>query len=87
MGAAPYCKLAKVGHDILLNASSAHPVPVKCGKTLIVGDDNGVIAFDLDLVLQIAAYCEKRVAVDALCMEDLKAGHSISETFAKHRGK
>ena len=52
---------------------------------VIVADINGVVVIpkgELDLVLQTT---RKLVEADNRCMEDLKSGSSLEETFKKHR--
>ena len=51
----------------------------------IIMDEDGVVICPLELVEQVQALCEKQTHVDEKCMADLMRGHTITETFAKHR--
>jgi regulator of RNase E activity RraA len=65
--------------------SSNSPVVVHPGD-IIVADVDGVICIPQQLVESVINNCEKYVAIDNQCMQALKQGHSVKETFAKYRG-
>lgn len=62
------------------------PVTVHPGDVLL-GDLDGVVSVPKDMVQQVIELATEGRRVDGLCMDDLRAGHPIKETFAKHRGK
>ncbi|KAI8366464.1 ribonuclease E inhibitor RraA/Dimethylmenaquinone methyltransferase [Choanephora cucurbitarum] len=53
---------------------------------IIVADVDGVVCVPRDLVEKVIQSCEKYVAIDDQCMETLKEGYGVKETFAKYRG-
>lgn len=54
---------------------------------IIVGDEDGVVVVPKGMVEQVIKDCTKNAEIDRKCMADLKAGRSIKDTFAEHRGK
>ncbi|KAJ3306714.1 hypothetical protein HDV03_004345 [Kappamyces sp. JEL0829] len=78
--------MGSVGESITLASASPWPVVVSTGD-IVVADRDGAVRLPADEVDAVAAYCQKRVASDQACMEDIKQGASLVETFAKHRGK
>lgn len=62
------------------------PVTVEPGDVL-VGDMDGVVAVPKELVEQVTELAQQGQHVDGLCMEDLRAGSGIKDTFARRRGK
>ncbi|KAF7720925.1 hypothetical protein EC973_005771 [Apophysomyces ossiformis] len=54
---------------------------------IMVADLDGVICVPQELIHDVITSCEKYTAIDNQCMEALKQGHGIKETFAKYRGK
>ncbi|CAO3631900.1 unnamed protein product [Cunninghamella echinulata] len=53
---------------------------------IMVADLDGVVCIPQHLVDQVVQSCEKYTAIDEKCMQDLLNGHTIQETFKKHRG-
>ncbi|CAO3633021.1 unnamed protein product [Cunninghamella blakesleeana] len=53
---------------------------------IMVADLDGVVCIPKSLVDQVITNCEKYTAIDEKCMQDLKKGFGIQETFKKHRG-
>ncbi|OBZ91649.1 4-hydroxy-4-methyl-2-oxoglutarate aldolase [Choanephora cucurbitarum] len=53
---------------------------------IIIADIDGVVCVPRDLVEKVIQSCEKYVAIDDQCMEALKKGYGVKETFAKYRG-
>lgn len=62
------------------------PVTVYPGDILLA-DVDGVVSVPKDLAEQVVALATEGRRVDGLCMDDLRAGKGIKETFALHRGK
>ena len=58
---------------------------VRPGDTLLA-DIDGVVCVPQDLIEQVVQRCQKSQEIDAKCMEDIKAGKPIKETFKKWRG-
>ncbi|WFD35775.1 hypothetical protein MCUN1_002637 [Malassezia cuniculi] len=54
---------------------------------ILLADIDGVVAVPKDLVERVIELATEGRRVDGLCMDDLKAGKGIKETFALHRGK
>ncbi|KAG0174085.1 hypothetical protein DFQ28_009743 [Apophysomyces sp. BC1034] len=54
---------------------------------IMVADLDGVICVPLELINDVIMSCEKYTAIDNQCMEALKQGCGVKETFAKYRGK
>lgn len=52
----------------------------------MVADLDGVVCIPQDLIEPVLLNCEKYVAIDDQCMEALKQGHSVKDTFVKYRG-
>ena len=61
-------------------------VTVKSGD-IVVADLNGVMVIPSEKLEEVVVACEKAQPIELACMEDLRAGKGIQETFAKHRGK
>lgn len=64
---------------------STSPVVVHPGD-IVVADLDGVVCVPSHLVDDIVTSCTKYVAIDDQCMEALKQGFGVKETFAKYRG-
>lgn len=54
---------------------------------LVVADEDGVVFVPPGLVEPVLVLAEKGRAVDARCMEDIRAGSGVQEAFRRHRGK
>lgn len=86
LGASPFVRVSSVGQPITLGAQSGWPVLIRNGD-MIVADVDGVVRIPIDRVEEIVQVAAKGVETDQKCMEDLRNGRSIVETFAEHRGK
>ena len=53
----------------------------------ITADIDGVVCVPKGLVDEVVKVAEKGREVDAKCMEDIKAGKGVQESFKKHRAK
>ena len=62
------------------------PVQVLPGDW-IIADGDGVVCVPRHLEGRVAELAAKGKAIDALCMEDIKAGKGVQTSFKKHRGK
>lgn len=54
---------------------------------IVLADLDGVVVVPPALADQVVALAQKGREVDGKCMEDLRKGRGIKETFAEHRGK
>ncbi|WFC96987.1 hypothetical protein MBRA1_003653 [Malassezia brasiliensis] len=68
-------------------AGGAFPAVTVHPGDILVADVDGVVSVPRDLVEQVVALAQQGRDVDGRCMEDLRAGAGIRETFARHRGK
>lgn len=53
----------------------------------MVADEDGVVCIPQGLAKEVIALARKGREVDERCMDDIKAGKGVQETFKKHRGK
>lgn len=53
----------------------------------IVADEDGVVCVPTEQADRVVELASKGREIDARCMEDIKAGKSVQESFKKHRGK
>ncbi|KAI8071079.1 ribonuclease E inhibitor RraA/Dimethylmenaquinone methyltransferase [Gongronella butleri] len=65
---------------------SESPVVIHPGD-IMVADLDGVVCVPVDMVEKVVENCTKYVAIDNKCMEEIKKGHGVKETFDKYRGK
>lgn len=86
LGAAGYARVGSVGEALKLCDDTLWPVLVKTGD-LILGDINGVVCIPIDRVTQVAQLCAVLTMADERCMEDVKAGKSLTQAFKEYRGK
>lgn len=54
---------------------------------LILADLDGVVVVSPEMAEGVCEIAQKGKAIDEKCMEDLKQGRTIAETFKEHRGK
>lgn len=54
---------------------------------ILVGDIDGLVAIPSALLQRVVEILPELSAVDAKCLEDVKAGRSVAETFRDRRGK
>lgn len=98
LGQSPFVRPAAVGcalnfprdDDASTPSSSSNPAFPRATLNptdLILADVDGVVFVPRHLVLQAVELAKKGREVDELCMQDLKAGRSIDETFKDRRGK
>ena len=52
---------------------------------LVFADANGVVVLPSDSVLDVLAACEERVQAEAVTEEELKAGATPAEVYARHK--
>ncbi|KNZ59879.1 hypothetical protein VP01_164g10 [Puccinia sorghi] len=54
---------------------------------IILGDEDGVVVIPHQEIDQVLDICTRNTRVDQQCLEALKAGHNIADTFLQFRGK
>jgi len=90
LGQSPFTYPSEINIPITIHPQPADsdfpPVSIEPGD-IIVADRDGVVCIPKGLVEQIVQLAAKGQEVDARCMEDIKAGTSIKESFKKWRGK
>ncbi|KAI0705085.1 RraA-like protein [Cerioporus squamosus] len=52
----------------------------------VVADEDGVVCVPISKAEEVITLAAKGREIDARCMEDIKAGKGVQETFKKHRG-
>jgi len=52
----------------------------------ILADEDGVVCVPADLLSRVLELAAKGREVDNKCMEDIRAGKGVQETFKTHRG-
>ncbi|PPQ68037.1 hypothetical protein CVT25_014498 [Psilocybe cyanescens] len=53
----------------------------------IIADEDGVVCVPQDLETQVVDLASKGREIDSRCMEDIKAGKGVQQSFKLHRGK
>ncbi|KAJ3283836.1 hypothetical protein HK104_010197 [Borealophlyctis nickersoniae] len=86
MGANPQLRIKSVGEAVVVSEGKPWEVTVREGD-VIVADAEGVVCVPKERVDELVGVCEQLVEIDGRCMEDLKNGRPIGETFKEHRGK
>ncbi|TPX38076.1 hypothetical protein SmJEL517_g00315 [Synchytrium microbalum] len=84
LGVNGYCRVATVGSAITLAAHTKYPVTVN-SKDWIVADIDGVVRVPAERVEEVLTLVAEMEEVDALCMQDIKGGRSMAETFKERR--
>ena len=94
LGQSPFTRPSAVNVPVTLapegitpGIEGAFPEAIVNPGDLIVADEDGVVFVPPTLVDQVLALAEKGRAIDAKCMEDIRAGSGVQEAFKKHRGK
>lgn len=75
-----FVRPSEIQVPITLSSVVVHP------GDIIVADLDGIICVPKDLIGDVILNCKKYVAIDEQCMNALKQGYSVKETFAKYRG-
>jgi len=73
--------------DATLPADAAFGSTVVNPHDLVLADVDGVVVVPPSMAEDVVRLAQEGRDVDAKCMEDLKAGRGVKETFAKWRGK
>lgn len=95
LGQAPFTRPATIGEPIELqsetvspasDANPAFPTSTVYPADIILADVDGVVVVPRAQVMEVVELAKKGREVDARCLEDLKQGKGVAETFKKHRG-
>jgi len=91
LGQSPFTRPSAVNVPVAITpvpeTADAFPEAVVSPGDIVVADEDGVVFVPPPMVELVLALAQKGRAVDAKCMEDIRAGTGIQETFKKHRGK
>jgi regulator of RNase E activity RraA len=90
LGQSPFTRPSQINIPLTIHPqpadSSFPPTSIDPGD-FIVADRDGVICVPKDLVEKTLAQAAKGQEIDAKCMEDIRAGKGVKESFKKWRGK
>ncbi len=91
LGQSPFTRPSEVNIPVVIRSPDVSEqdfpsVRVEPGDW-VVADEDGVVTVPVDKAEEVVTLAEKGRQIDARCMEDIKAGKSVQETFKKHRGK
>ncbi|KAI0746010.1 RraA-like protein [Earliella scabrosa] len=91
LGQSPFTRPSEVNIPVVIRASDVSEedfpaVRVEPGDW-VIADEDGVVCVPAGKAEEVVGLAAKGREVDACCMEDIKAGKGIQETFKKHRGK
>jgi regulator of RNase E activity RraA len=81
LGAATFTRPSQVQIPVIVQGVTIAP------GDLVMGDADGVVVVPQSKAKDVIALCRKSQSVDDKCMQDLKQGRSLFETFQAHRGK
>jgi regulator of RNase E activity RraA len=87
LGQSPFTHPSAINIPIEIPSDGGFPAVVVNPGDYMVADEDGVVCVPWDMMSSVIELAAKGREVDARCMEDIKAGKSIQETFKKHRGK
>lgn len=91
LGQSPFTRPSAVNIPITispqgLGADTFPSVTIHPGDWM-VADEDGVVCVPRSVEAQVIELAAKGRAIDALCMEDIKAGKGVQQSFKLHRGK
>ena len=88
LGQSSFTRLYAVNEPLVISVPDGDevfpPVHVQPGDW-IIGDEDGVVCVPQKLEERVAELAARGKGVDALCMEDIKAGKGVQVSFKKHR--
>ncbi|KAI0690527.1 ribonuclease E inhibitor RraA/Dimethylmenaquinone methyltransferase [Cytidiella melzeri] len=90
LGQSPFTRPSAVNVPVSIapeGVAGAFPKAVVNPGDLILADEDGVVFVPPTLVDKVLELAEKGRAIDAKCMEDIRAGCSVQEAFKRHRGR
>ena len=91
LGQSPFTRPSEVNVPVEIACADVSegefpPVRVEPGDW-VVADEDGVVCVSVGRAEEVFGLAEKGREVDARCMEDIKAGKGVQESFKLHRGK
>ncbi|KAH9485566.1 4-hydroxy-4-methyl-2-oxoglutarate aldolase [Psilocybe cubensis] len=91
LGQSPFTRPSAINIELTITpqgpgADSFPAVTIQPGDW-IVADEDGIVCVPRDLEAQVVDLAFKGREIDARCMEDIKAGKGIQQSFKQHRGK
>lgn len=89
LGQSPFTCPCAVNIPLTISTPDAPEFPavkVEPGDWMLA-DEDGVVCVPQAMLQDVLALAEKGRAIDERCMQDIKVGRSIQETFKEHRGK
>lgn len=91
LGQSPFTRPSAVNIPLTIypqgpGADTFPPVTINPGDWMIA-DEDGVVCVPRDLESQVIDLATRGREIDERCMEDIKAGKGIQESFKLHRGK
>lgn len=90
LGQSSFTRIHAVNEPLVISVPDGDevfpPVNVQPGDW-IIADEDGVVCVPQKLEERVAELAARGKEVDALCMEDIKAGNGVQASFKKHRGK
>ncbi|KAI0358682.1 RraA-like protein [Trametes cingulata] len=91
LGQSPFTRPSEVNVPLVIRSPDVSEedfpaVQVSPGDWM-VADEDGVVCVPAELAEKVIALATRGREVDERCMQDIKAGKGVQETFKKHRGK
>ncbi|KZV71458.1 RraA-like protein [Peniophora sp. CONT] len=88
VGQSPFTRASEVQAPVTVNVGEDGLPPVEvCPGDVLVADEDGVVCVPRALESQVVELAKKGRDIDAKCMEDIKNGVGVQESFRRHRGK
>ena len=90
LGQWPFTRPSQINIPLTINAQPANsdfPSLLVGPGDFIVADRDGVVCVPKDLVEQTITIATNGQEIDAKCMEDIRAGKGMKESFKMWRGK
>ncbi|KAI8993902.1 RraA-like protein [Trametes punicea] len=89
LGQSPFTRPSEVNVPLLIHPDVEGDFPavrVSPGDWM-VADEDGVVCVPADLAEEVIKMASRGREVDERCMQDIKAGKGVQETFRKYRGQ
>lgn len=90
LGQSPFIRPSQINIPLVIHAQpsdSDFPSLSVAPGDFIVADRDGVVCVPQDLVEETIAFATKGQEIDAKCMESIRAGKGVKESFKLWRGK
>jgi len=86
LGAGAFTRPSSLAIPVTIHRGDGHPPLIVHPGDVIVADLDGVVCVPVERVAEVAEECRKGMETDARCMEAIRAGAGVQETFKKFRG-